>query len=84
MKANKYVLATHGVDSDGDFATKYVKVSSDHVLISIRTVVTLFLLIRNLLPLNSFQGDIMATAGGGSAVVFNEVEKLKFSEPGVR
>ena len=25
----------------------------------------------------------MATAGGGSAVVFNEVEKLKFSEPGV-
>ena len=25
-KANKYVLATHGVDSDGDIATKYVKV----------------------------------------------------------
>ena len=46
MKANKYVLATHGVDSDGDFATKYVKVSSNHILISIRTVVTLFLLIR--------------------------------------
>lgn len=28
MKANKYVLATHGVDSDGDIATKYVKVRS--------------------------------------------------------
>ena len=26
MKANKYVLATHGLDSDGDIATKYVKV----------------------------------------------------------
>ena len=78
------MLATHGVDSDGDFATKYVKVSSNYFLMSIRKLLTLFLLIRNLLPLNSFQGDIMATAGGGSAVVFNEVEKLKFSEPGVR
>ncbi len=30
------------------------------------------------------QGDIMATAGGGSSVVFSEVEKLKLGSPGVR
>ena len=27
-KANKYVLATHGIDSEGEFSTKYVKVIS--------------------------------------------------------
>ena len=37
MKASKYVLATHGVDSDGDFATKYVKVSGNYFLTSLRT-----------------------------------------------
>ena len=42
MKASKYVLATHGVDSDGDFATKYVKVSGNYFLISMRTLLTFF------------------------------------------
>ena len=44
MKASKYVLATHGVDSDGDFATKYVKVSGNYFLMSMVTVLTFFLL----------------------------------------
>ncbi len=96
-KANKYVLATHGIDSDGDFATKYVKVERKHGQFRVcqqkmSTSTQLFCVsgfptCSNTLTLLCFsvvQGDIMATAGGGSAVVFTDVEKLKVTEPGVR
>ena len=32
----------------------------------------------------AFQGDVIPTAGGGSAVVFNDVETLKQTSPGSR
>ena len=32
----------------------------------------------------TFQGDIIPTAGGGAAVVFNDVEELKQTSPGSR
>ncbi|XP_074661164.1 kinesin-like protein KIF23 [Tubulanus polymorphus] len=52
--ANKYLLTTNRIDSEGEVETRMYK------------------------------GDVLSTAGGGAAVVFNDVETVKSKSPGDR